>query len=57
MDKATDSIVAVKDPFGPQSAASCPPICHFDGPSIIQHGISSMPVSVAAIHYMIKSGS
>ncbi|KAJ8426101.1 hypothetical protein Cgig2_001269 [Carnegiea gigantea] len=44
IDKATDSIVAVKDPFGPQSAASWPPICHLDGPSIIQHGISNMPV-------------
>lgn len=42
--KVTDNIVAVRDPFGSQSGTSQPSIGHLDRSSMIQHGISSMPV-------------
>ncbi|XP_074268615.1 uncharacterized protein LOC141591985 [Silene latifolia] len=43
-DKAVDCIIAVKDPFGPQSASSHSLIDHRICSPLIQNGISGMPV-------------
>ncbi|XP_057541062.1 nuclear pore complex protein NUP98A-like isoform X3 [Amaranthus tricolor] len=42
--EVTDRIVAVKDPFRSEPATSQPSIGHFVCSSLVQHGISSMPV-------------
>uniref|UniRef100_A0A803MPJ9 Peptidase S59 domain-containing protein n=1 Tax=Chenopodium quinoa TaxID=63459 RepID=A0A803MPJ9_CHEQI len=43
--KVTESIIAVKDPFGSETKTFQPVIDHSVRSSFIQHGISSMPVS------------